>query len=268
MSAVMKSGPLYLTIDDSPSMETGALTDALRARGLPALFFCRGDRLDADPRAAARAAAQGFILGNHAWSHTRFSTLSFEAGVGEIAATEGLIETAYRAAGIARPGKYFRFPHLDRGAGGWVVDYDAAGPHRETLIDLFAGGLNIHLTPPPPELVEKKAALQTWLRAEGFAPPPCFANVEMPWYRETEMARAADCVFTFSTADWMLTPRHAGQWAYKDLAGLKEKIDNDRALREPGGHIVLAHDQDGLLETVLPLLDHFVARGFSFAPLA
>ena len=35
----------YLTIDDSPSARTDDLTDALVARKIPALLFCRGDQI-------------------------------------------------------------------------------------------------------------------------------------------------------------------------------------------------------------------------------
>ncbi|HEY8191255.1 MAG TPA: polysaccharide deacetylase family protein, partial [Alphaproteobacteria bacterium] len=65
----------YLTIDDSPSAHTGELTVALQKRGVPALLFCRGDRMEKNPDAIVEALECGFVIGNHAYSHTRFSTL-------------------------------------------------------------------------------------------------------------------------------------------------------------------------------------------------
>jgi peptidoglycan/xylan/chitin deacetylase (PgdA/CDA1 family) len=258
----------YLTIDDSPSAQTDALTDALQNRNISALLFCRGDRLEKNPEPVVRAIQKGFTVGNHAWSHTRFSALSFDQGVSEIQNTERLIDNAYRAAGKIRPGKYFRFPHLDRGCGGWVIDYDAVpdAADRDALIQLFTGGLNIDLAPPSEEMIAKKAALQDWLRGQGFAPPPC-PGVMHSWYNQPEILRAADSLFTYSTSDWMVTPRHAGKWPCKSLADLKAKIDSDPFLQQNSAHIILAHDQDGLLPVVTALLDHFVEKGYSFAPV-
>lgn len=256
----------YLTIDDSPSAETGALTAWLAENNIPALLFCRGDRLEKNLPAITDAIGRGFVIGNHAYSHRRFSQLSFAEGVAEIERTEALIDAAYAQAGAARPGKYFRFPHMDRGTGGWVVDYDAAPEHRDTLIRLFSDGLNIDLAPPSPEQIDRAQRWKAWLRGHGFSAPP-FAGVAFEWYAETEMAEAVDAMFTFSTADWMVTPRHAGKWPYKTVADLRRKIDADPSLRrEDSAHIILIHDQDGLFPVTRELLEHMRARGVRFMP--
>lgn len=257
----------YLTIDDTPSAQTDELTAFLTARGVPALLFCRGDRLENNPEPAVRAVQAGFVLGNHAYSHTRFSTLSLADGIAEIGKTESLIDDVYSRARVTRPGRYFRFPHMDRGCGGWIVDYDAAPAHRQTLIDLFGGGLNIDLTPPDDKAREKKYALQGWLKAQGFRAPP-FHGVAHDWFADTEVGAAVDAMFTYSTSDWMVTPRHAGKWQYKTLDDLCRKIDDDPFLwQEDSTHIILAHDQDGLFGTVSALIDHFLSRGFIFADI-
>lgn len=251
-----------LTIDDSPSPETDRLTGFLKMRGISALLFCRGDRLEANPDPVVRAIEQGFTVGNHAFSHRRFSTLSCEEGVEEIERTERLIDAAHEQAGVTRSARYFRFPHLDRGCGGWVVDYDAVPEHRDTLIRLFADGLNIDLAPPDAMLIEKKIYWQDYLAKQGFSalPAPSFN-----WFAKTEMARAVDSLYTFSTADWMLTPRHRGKRPYKTLDDLQRKIDNDPWLNIGGdGHIVLAHDQEGLFPVFAALAGHLLERGFTF----
>ena len=253
----------YLTIDDSPSSRTDDLTDELKMRGVPALLFCRGDRLEQNPAPIARAIQRGFAIGNHAYSHTRFSTLSFEQCVQEIKKTEELIDAAYQNAGAKRPGKYFRFPHMDRGAGGWVVDYDAAPTHREVLLKLFGDGLNIDLQKPSNAINDKKTRLQEYLKRSGFTPPcppPAFS-----WYSKTEMAAAIDAMFTYSTSDWMITKRHAGKWPYKTLDDLKKKIDNDPFLcDESNTHIILTHDQDETVDTTIALVDYMLDKGFEF----
>jgi len=252
----------YLTIDDAPSSRTDDLTDALAGRNIPALLFCRGDLLEKNPAPVARAIKKGFVIGNHAWSHTRFSTLSFEQGVAEIEKTDALIDAVYREAGIQRPGKYFRFPHMDRGAGGWIVDYDAAPAHRAALLQLFGDGLNIDLKKPSAEMTEKKEKLQEYLKKAGFEAP---FSASLPFYAETEMAAAIDAMFTFSTSDWMLTKRHMGKWPYKTLDDLKKKMDDDAWLwQEKGAHIILAHDHDDTTGAVIALVDYLAGRGFEF----
>lgn len=252
----------YLTIDDSPSSRTDDMTDALKERGVPALLFCRGDRMDQNPDPVRRAIRKGFVIGNHAYSHTRFGALSFEKCIAEIEKTEKLIDAAYQAAGVRRPGKYFRFPHMDRGAGGWIVDYDAAPAHRAALLALFGGGLNIDLKKPPPEMIGKKEKLQTYLKQSGFTAP--FSS-SIPFYAETEMAAAIDAMFTYSTSDWMITQRHAGKWPCKTLDDLKKKIDNDPWLwHEDSAHIILTHDQDETADTTVTLVDYIREKGFKF----
>ena len=255
----------WLTIDDSPSPETDALTVLLAREDIPALLFARGDRLAEDASPIVRAIERGFTVGSHAFSHGRCSRIGFAAMTEEIKRTDTLIDAAYRAAGRARPAKYFRFPHMDRGAGGWIVDFDAVPEHRQTLIDLFAGGLNIDLTPPSDELRDLKAALQDWLRDEGYTAPDRVA-VTYPWFRHTEMASAIDTMFTFSTSDWMVTPRHAGKWPYKTPADLIAKIDRDPWLRDPSSaDIVLLHDQADMLVITAPLLLH-LKKTIEFQP--
>ena len=253
----------YLTIDDSPSLHTDDLTDALKKRGVPALLFCRGDKLEQNQEPITRAIQKGFVIGNHAYSHTRFSTLSLEQCVLEIERTEKLIDTAYQNTGKERPGKYFRFPHMDRGAGGWIVDYDAVPVHREVLLKLFGDGLNIDLQPPSAIMRDKKECLQDYLKKSGFT-PPC-PSPSFTWYSQTEMAIAIDAMFTYSTSDWMITKRHAGKWPYKTPDDLKKKIDSDPFLcHENSTHIILTHDQDETVDTTIALVDHLLDKGFKF----
>lgn len=252
----------YLTIDDSPSARTDDLIDTLANHGIPALLFCRGDLLEKNPEPIIRAIRKGFVIGNHAYSHTRFSTLSFEQCVEEIEKTEKIIDVAYGEAGVKRPGKYFRFPHMDRGAGGWIVDYDAAPAHRDALLQLFGEGLNIDLKKPSAEMVEKKEKLQEYLKKVDFEAP---FSASFPFYAETEMAAAIDAMFTYSTADWMITRRHAGRWPYKTLDDLKKKMDDDAWLwHEDSAHIILSHDQDETVDTTVALVDYMIGRGFEF----
>ena len=269
----------YLTIDDSPTKETDNLVDFLVARDIPATLFAIGssykdmhvecEGMEQNPAPIVRAIEKGMVIGNHTYSHRRSSELSFKEVVEEIEKNERLIDKLYREAGKTRPFKVLRFPHLDRGCGGWIVDYDAAGQYGGHLKNLFAEGLNIDLTPPSAEQIEKKVKIQDYLRQEGFV-TDIYKGVTFPWYKETEMADAYDLLGTFSTADWMANPdfisyaRERG-WPYPTLEALKSKIDMDSDLKdEESAHIIIAHDHNKLVDTTCALVTHMQDSGIEF----
>lgn len=241
----------YLTIDDSPCVHTHDLLDAFKARELHALFFCRGDFLEADPQPMIRAVGEGHILANHLYSHQSIGEagLSFDEIIEEITRTETLIDKVYRSAGEEKPFQALRFPYLDRGDGTRLerVYHELISGERTTL--------------PGDDLVRR---IQEWLKAEGYEQP--FEQITHPLYELKDIARARDSLLTYTSNDWMLTPRHIGREAHKSLNDLKEKIDNDPFLTLEGSrHIVLFHDdREGIAETVAALLDHMITCGVKF----
>lgn len=270
----------YMTIDDSPTYDTDRLTDFLVAREVPAVLFCIGSAYtDLDipcqgmeqlPDPIVRAIEKGFVVGNHTYTHRRSSELPFAEVITEIEKTESLIEAMYKKAGKARTHKLLRFPHIDRGAGGWIVDYTAAGIYGDTLGELFGRGLNITMTPPSAEQVEKKARIQDYLAQEGFS-ADVFGGVSFPWYAGTEMAAARDSLYTFSTSDWMMNPdfRAKGHtWLYNSIDELKQKIDEDQWLNSgDSANIVLAHDHNNMFGATTALIDHMLAKNIRFLPV-
>ena len=272
----------YLTIDDTPTNDSDRLIDYLVAKNIPAVLYCIGsaytdihlncEGIEQNPAPVKRAIEKGFVIGNHTYTHRRSSELPFEEVISEIEKTEKLIDGLYKQAGKTRTHKLMRFPHLDRGCGGWVVDFDAAGKHRKVLEDLFFGGLNVALTPPTDAQIEKKQKIQDYLHREGFSSDP-FKGVTLSWYAETEMAKAADNLMTFSTADWMMNPdfKTIGDernWPHRSMASLKAKIDSDPYLwRDDTNHIVLAHDHNRMFEVTRDLVAHMKAKGMEFIGL-
>jgi peptidoglycan/xylan/chitin deacetylase (PgdA/CDA1 family) len=266
----------YLTIDDSPTRHTDALTDFLVERNIPATLFCIGgayrdlhlecEGMEQNPDPIVRAIEKGFLIGNHTYSHRRSSELTYEQVVDEIEKTETLIDALYRRAGKARPAKVMRFPHIDRGAGGWVVDYEAAGSYSAALQELFGSGLNITLSKPAPALVEKKQRIQEYLKSEGFI-TDLYAGITFPWY-QGEMKESRDALYTFSTSDWMMNPDFAAynkDWAYHSVEALKGKIDDDPWLKDHNSvHLVLAHDHNNMFEVTTALIDHMADSGITF----
>ena len=246
------------------------MCDFLCEKNIPALLFVRGDMADAyGTEPLVRAVKHGFVLGNHAYTHTRFSELSFDAAINEIETTEKIINSIYEQAGVERKGKYFRSPHMDRGMGGYIVDYDAYPENqRDFVTRLFADGINIKIEKPTAPMIEHKNKIQAYLKNAGFKQP--FENINYSWFQNTEMERAQDCMYTFSTSDWMLLDRHRGKWPYKTLDDLKVKINEDPFLHNESSHaIILIHDKP---EPEFPpvfksLIDHMAISGYDFLPI-
>ncbi|MFA5593286.1 MAG: polysaccharide deacetylase family protein [Micavibrio sp.] len=255
----------YLTIDDSPSDRMDDLAARLFQKSIPAIFYCRGDMLERNLGSAARAAAKGFVLANHTYSHRRSSEEDTDWIIADIERCERLIERAYQSAGVRQGGKYFRFPHMDRGTGGWIVDYDSYPPEeRAALLEIFAGGLNIaSLEKPAAAALEKKEKLQAYLKAEGYSQP--FRNVTAPWYGRGEIAQARDSFYTFSNCDWMVTERHRGKWPYKTAEDLKNRARSDASLSAGDGvNVILAHDQAEIVDITMELIEDLAENGMEF----
>ncbi len=267
----------YLTIDDSPTHHTDVMTDWLVAKDVPAVIFAIGsayedmhlkcEGIEQNPGPIERAIEKGFVIGNHTYSHRRSSVLSFEAVRTEIEKTETLIDGLYKKAGRARSHRMIRFPHLDRGCGGHVVDYDAADAKGYDLRSLFLDGLNIKLIPPTTAQTDNKARIQAYLKEQGFTATP-FAGVAFGWYQNTEMAQARDALYTFSTSDWMMNPdfeAYRADWPYKSVEALKAKIDADPFLNDPASaNIILAHDHNNMLEVTLELVSYMKNKNIEF----
>ncbi len=263
----------YLTIDDSPSLHTDQLVDFLVERGVPAILFVRGAFMEEREnfKKIVRAISKGMVIGNHSYAHDRTSVAGFESQAVQILKTQDFIERAYREAGEGLPSRYMRFPHMDRGMGGWIIDFDTVPEEYRSYVEaLFWDGLRVETTERPnPELFELRLKMQEWLKVEGFQKLPTH-GVTHPWFLQSEMADSIDAMYTFSTSDWMLTPRHAGNWHYRTIDDLKKKIDNDIWLQnDDSAHIILAHDdREDSLAITTGLIDYFLEQDFEFLPIA
>ena len=107
-----------LAIDDGPTEVTSHLLAQLEEAGHRAVLFVLGCNVAGREAILVDAVRRGFALGNHSFDHPHFSTLGLDQARAEIQRTEAFIETAYRDAGAARHGKWFRFPYLDTGEQG------------------------------------------------------------------------------------------------------------------------------------------------------
>jgi len=125
-----------------------AILDALKSAGLHCTFFLTGQFADKYPDLVKRIASDGHELGNHSYTHPKFTTLMPEQVSSEISRTE---ERVKLLTGLS-PRPYFRFPY---GAGSdalvkqingmgyigvlWTFDtLDSMGASSQTIIDRVA----------------------------------------------------------------------------------------------------------------------------------
>ncbi len=233
----------YLTIDDSPCEHTEALTDFLAERNIPALLFVRGAFMEQNPKAIEYAIQKGLVIGNHSFAHIPAGDMEPQDWVDDLEKCDHLIDAAYARLDIERPGKYYRFPYIDRGDGVRVERIFADGSQTAIVEN------------------NKTSVLQQYLKDQGFTQP--FKNMA-----DAYPSQAVDCLFTYTSGDWMLTERHKGNWDYKTVEDLKRRINEDESLQGEGPHVLLMHDQPDIHEEVCALIEHMIAQGFEFLDYA
>lgn len=111
----MKGKIAYLTVDDAPSPFMEEKIEFLKEKEIPAIFFCEGRYIKQRTEIVIKAIKNGFVIGNHSYTHPNFSQLSLSEGKQEIKKTDELIEDVYEKADKERPAKIFRFPYGDAG---------------------------------------------------------------------------------------------------------------------------------------------------------
>lgn len=226
----------YLTIDDSPSKETEKLVDFLTSKQIPALLFVRGAFLERNPRAIEYAIQNGLIIGNHSYAHIPAGEMEPQEWADDLELCDHLIEAAYRRCDQERPAKYYRFPYIDRGDGTKSEQIDEA-----------------HLS-----LDARVEQLQNYLHKEHFYQP--FKHMPASYPR-----RAHDCLYTYTARDWMLNDKHRGTQAIKTREALIARAAQDERLKdEKHNHILLLHDQDGMVDDAIALINYFLENGFEF----
>lgn len=136
---------VFLTFDDGPSPLTPVVLDALAAHGARASFFVLGEHVAGHEEVLRRTAAGGHTIGNHGWSHRRFTELSDEEIRAELERTADAVEQVTGARPrLWRPPHGDTDPRVDAVAGEpvlWDVDpLDWTGiPAAEIVATVLAG---------------------------------------------------------------------------------------------------------------------------------
>lgn len=230
----------YLTIDDSPSPDTQKLVDYLVEKDIPAILFIRGQLTEQNPAAIEYAIKNGILIGNHSYAHISAGDMEPQDWCDDLEQCEHLIDAAYARCGIERPVKCYRFPYIDRGDGVKIEQIDSS------------------------HVVEnnKTSVLQQYLLDEGFCQP--FKNTPHDY-----PSGAADCLYTYTARDWMLNDKHRGKHDIKTREDLMTRVAQEETLRnEEHTHVLLLHDQPGMVDDAIALIEYFIGQGFEFLACA
>lgn len=119
----MKKIKAILTIDDGPSCDMKMKIDYLFQKSIPAIWFCRGSKMEQNPDDVIYAIKKGFMIGNHSYTHPQFTEINFNESVYQIKKTDRIIDSLCYQAGIKRPVKLFRFPGGFRPNGNKLQSY-------------------------------------------------------------------------------------------------------------------------------------------------
>lgn len=224
-----------LTIDDIASENTRAIVDYLVENHIPALMFAWGENVEKHYENALYVLKNGFLLGNHSYSHPHFSEISFEECVKEIEKCEEVLNRLYRDAKVERTFRPFRFPFGDRGG-------------------------------------ENEEALQKYFKENGFHKADD-RRIPYPWWKEYGLDRNIDTLWTFDFAEYQIRPG-SGFTLDHVFSKMNDPAPSSGApLFEDGGsHILLLHAHDETEEMVpeyyKKILGVLLEKGVEFIPPA
>jgi len=220
-----------LTIDDVPSKNTSAIVDYLNEKGIQAIMFAVGKKLERYPEQAIYALQHGMILGNHSYSHPSFSAISMEESIAEIESCEKLLNDIYQSAGIERIYKPFRFPFGDKGG-------------------------------------KNKSELQQYFSRNGFHKVKD-TQITFPWWTENSLNREIDTFWTFDFMEYRIRPD--SDFTLEDVWKRihdEKPASGGALLSENSHHILLLHAHDETEEMVPGyyrlLIDHLISCGVEF----
>lgn len=221
----------YLRIDDSPSKITPDFMDYLLQKKIKPVIFAIGENIEKNFDEALYALKKGAVVGNHSFSHKRFSDLSFDECVEEIQKCEKVLDKLYCAAGVERKFKIFAFPYGNKGG-------------------------------------DNKLRLQSYLKNSDFCRLDDKA-VSFDWYKQFELDKDVDTFWTFDFAEYMLLQEN--NYTYESIIErIHDKAPKTGGvlLEEGSNHIVLIHDHEKT-NSFMPdyyriILDYVIDCGVEF----
>ncbi len=222
----------YLTIDDAPSKFMKNKVDFLKKKNIPALFFCIGKLIEKNPEPVIYAIKNGFIIGNHAYSHTNFAKMNIKECLDEILKTDKIIDNLYKKIKIKRQTKYFRYPFGAKG-------------------DIFFGSPFIFFR----KLNKKFNTVENYLQKLNYQP------LQIKNFKKRYPER-----FTMNDADTGWT-KDVGEWKivkYNSKFSLIQHIINKNFSYKNGNEILLIHDMEQTHAYFEKIINMLISKKFKF----
>ena len=210
-----------LTIDDVASNNTPAIADYLESRGIQAIMFACGKKLEQLQENGVYALKHGMILGNHSDSHPHFSQISYEEGCKEIERCEEVLNKVYQEAKVERRFRPFRFPYGDKGG-------------------------------------QNKGALQKYLKDNGFHKVKD-TMIPFPWWKEQGLHQDMDTFWTFDFMEYRIRPG-SGFTLDQVWDRIHGGNQGAPLLADGGRHILLLHAHDETEELAPKYYQLFIDR--------
>jgi len=179
IAPVLNRKKIAITFEDGPHpIYTPLILDALKSRNKVATFFVMGNRANEYPKLTKRIYDEGHLLGNHSWSHTQLTRLSYEDILNQIEQTN---ETVARLTGftpfIYRPPYGIYNEHVISTANMpailWSIDpldlkFDDSAYITNYVLDHAFDGAIILLRDTNPNTTQALSAIIDGLVKEGF----------------------------------------------------------------------------------------------------
>ena len=220
-----------LTIDDFSSKNTPAIVEYLKEKGIKAIFFATGQKVEQYYEEALFAVKNGMIVGNHSYSHPAFSTLTMNECIDEIEKCEKVLERLYKDSGVERIYKPFRFPYGDKGG-------------------------------------DNKEALQKYFKENGFHKVDD-THIEYQWWKENHLNTDIDTFWTFDFEEYVIRPGSdfTKEFVWQKMHDTNPK-SGAVLFEENNRHIILLHAHDET-EQMLPeyyklFIEHLLENGLVF----
>ena len=275
---------IYLTIDDSPSSDFRENLDCLIVHKIPAVLFCIGNRMESRWADLIYAAQQGYLIGNHSYSHPHFSDLDFEEAKKEIAQTDALIDKLYKEAGIEDYDRLFRFPYGDKGDkkyGFQFLSPEEIDKKRQGRLDrLFNMVYKLHPVDSRIRELEKtqkgdKAEkIQQYLFQLGYVRGD-LKGVDYDFFHPLKTDQ--DWSWTFDIGEWRWDEKQNQNVFLEEIKSRLEK-HNPEDYRGPVNELrgmqhkyavdlVLFHDRDASNVFFKPVIDKLISMDVEFLPI-
>ncbi|MFC2143786.1 polysaccharide deacetylase family protein [Candidatus Aenigmatarchaeota archaeon] len=219
---------VYLTIDEAPSVDFKKKIKFMKRRKIPAIIFCIGKQIERHKEDVIYAIKNGFVIGNHSFTHPHFSRISFSESGNEIKKTDELIDSLYKKAKVERPVKLFRFPYGNKG-----------GKHASKL--------------------------QVLLKNLGYRMPE-FHDIHYHFFHDYYKRGAIDFCWTFNVMEYTfssLTEIYKRLDEERDRLGI-EIPKKGGSLDKKSSEIIIIHDEIKTTKFFCKIINHLILMKIKF----